>query len=133
MTNSTSRLNDLRDHLASKFSVYTISIAAIGLLCFYFFVFVPKNEQELNEHADRLLNNKAETIYEKYKGFEDAIASSPTAYFAKWYFTIKKDTTAFFMQEVNDSIHFWAKSKAPPKHYHGKACSPEIRVEKKLE
>lgn len=100
------RFDKLRDHFVGKLPVYVISGVLIGLICFYYFVYLPKNEQHLNEHVGRLLNNKSLTILAKYKGYEDALSSSARTYFSKWLFDTRKTTTALQLLEVNDTTYF---------------------------
>jgi hypothetical protein len=100
------RLDNIRAHFVGKLPVYVISGVLIGLICFYYFVYLPKNEQHLNEHVDRLLTNKSKTIYEKYKGYEDALSSSARTYFSKWLFETRKTETALRLLEVNDTTYY---------------------------
>lgn len=100
------RLDTIRDHFVGKLPVYVISGVLIGLMCFYYFNYLPKNEQHLNEHVDRLLTNKSQTIYEKYKGYEDAISSSTRAYFANWLFETRKTYSELFILELNDTTYY---------------------------
>jgi hypothetical protein len=102
----TNRVNSIRAHFVGKLPVYVISGVLIGLMCFYYFVYLPKNEQHLNEHVDRLLTNKAQTIFEKYKGYENALNSSTRTYFAKWLFDTRKTDTALQLLEVSDTTYY---------------------------
>ncbi len=100
------RLDNIRAHFVGKLPVYVISGVLIGLICFYYFVYLPKNEQHLNEHVDRLLTNKSQTIYEKYKGYENALNSSARTYFAKWLFDTRKTNTTLQLLEANDTTYY---------------------------
>lgn len=97
---------NVREHLANKLPVYLLVVVLGALMSFYYFVFVPQNEQRLNEHADRLLDNKAKSVIEKYKGYNNAIATSQKAYFLKWYFKIHPDETGVYVKEKYDTLYF---------------------------
>ncbi|MBI3219071.1 MAG: hypothetical protein HYZ44_06145 [Bacteroidetes bacterium] len=100
------RLDTIRAHFVGKLPVYVISGVLVGLMCFYYFVYLPKNEQHLNEHVDRLLTNKSQTIYEKYKGYENALNSSSRTYFAKWLFETRKTDVALNFLEIKDTTYY---------------------------
>lgn len=100
------RLNSLQAHFVGKLPVYVISAVLIGLICFYYFSYLPKNQQHLNEHIERLLANKAKTIYEKYTGYQDAINSSTEAYFARWLYDTRKAESLLNTYDKDGTIYY---------------------------
>ncbi len=97
---------NVREHLANKLPVYLLVVVLGALMSYYYFVFVPQNEQRLNEHADRLLDNKAKSVIEKYKGYDNAIATAQRTYFLKWYFRIFSQASAIYFKEQNGKLYF---------------------------
>lgn len=63
-------MNTIKEHLGDKFSIYLLLLTIGVLLLFYSFVYVPKKQNQLNDHAVRILENKARSIHDKYKGYE---------------------------------------------------------------
>ncbi len=95
-------MKSLRDHFASNLSVYILVVVLGGLLSFYSFVFIPMNERQVNQHLDRLLANKAKTVYEKYKGYKGAIESTPIAYVISRAFSLKPGLDPIYFYKLSD-------------------------------
>jgi len=101
----------LREHLSQKLPVYLLVVVLGGLMSYYYFVFVPQNEQRLVAHANRLLDNKVKSVIEKYRSYSDAIATAPKAYFLKWYFAVNPNDTEGYVQE-KESTFLFSSSKS---------------------
>jgi hypothetical protein len=87
--------------------VYLITALLGALMGFYYFVFIPKNEQQINEHADRLLYNKAKTVLEKYQGYQEAINTSPKSYFINWFYKVYQNNNVFIQTgNRSDTLFF---------------------------
>lgn len=96
----------MREHFTNKLPVYILVAVLGGLMSYYYFVFVPQNEEHLVEHANRLLNNKARSVVEKYNGYSNAIATAPKAYFLKWYFDTHPNTDRVYIKESGDTLTY---------------------------
>ncbi len=108
-------MNQVFGHFGKHLSIYILLGVLSALMFYYVFRFVPDNEKSLNEHAMRLLDNKARSIAEKYAGYDNAINSAPRSYFAKWFFQIHPDTE-FYLMQTPDGYYF-ARTESRLKEY----------------
>lgn len=108
-------MSAFKEHLGDKLSIY-ILLAVIGsLLFYYYFTYVPGNRNTLNRHASQILEDKAKTIQEKYKGYNDAVNSAPLSYLAKWYFKVNPGECSFDVtDERKEKFYFSRVPKGSP-------------------
>lgn len=99
-------MNKLLEHLGNKLSVYFLLGILSLLMLYYYFGYVPNNNQKLNNHAARLLDNKARSVVEKYNGYANAINSAPISYFSKWFFKLQAPYELFYLEETGKGFSY---------------------------
>ena len=86
----------LRETFTRSMPIYILLTALVGLICFYFFYYIPLNEKRLDSYADRLISNSSRAAIEKFKSYQEAIASNPLGYTTRWALTVNKIESGFF-------------------------------------
>src|SRR6478736_3927729 len=99
-------MNALKEHLNDRISIYVLLIIISGLMLYYNLVYVPTNEQKINEHALRIMENKAKILKEKYVAYQTAINSAPLTYLLHWHFALNPDAEKIFVVKNNNTFFF---------------------------
>ena len=99
-------MNALKEHLNDRLSIYVLLMVLSGLMFYYNLVYVPTNEQKINEHALRIMENKARILKEKYTAYQTAINSAPSSYLLYWYFYINPDAKKLYVLKNNYKFYF---------------------------
>jgi hypothetical protein len=118
----------------NKLSIYILVAVISGLLFYYYFGYVPQNETRLNDHAIRIIDNKSQSILEKYKGYANAINSAPLSYFLHWYFTIHKSEDTILISNGKEDFLFSTEGRhlETPRKVSKKSFHDSSRVDPTL-
>ncbi|HEY8935318.1 MAG TPA: hypothetical protein VIM65_08860, partial [Cyclobacteriaceae bacterium] len=99
-------MNALKEHLNDRLSIYVLVIILSGLMFYYNLVYVPTNERKLNEHALRIIENKARILKDKYTAYQTAMSSAQMSYFVHWYFTLNPDVKKVYLLRNNGAYYY---------------------------
>ncbi|HTJ49650.1 MAG TPA: hypothetical protein VL443_09370, partial [Cyclobacteriaceae bacterium] len=99
-------MNALKQHLDDRLSIYVLVIILSGLMFYYNLVYVPTNERRLNEHALRIIENKARILKDKYTAYQTAMSSAQLSYFVYWYFTLNPDSKNVYLLKKNSAYYY---------------------------
>jgi hypothetical protein len=116
-------MNKIMGHLGDRFPIYLLVFIIGSLMLYYSFGYIPHNQLRLDNYGTRVLANKARTIIDKYKGYDNAVSSAPVSYLSKWF---------FYLYPNANILHVKNQSEKLGRVYYSNTASPffDIKITK---
>lgn len=111
-------------HLGNRLPIYLLVLVIGGLMLYYAFVYVPKNEAALDDHGMRVLTSKRLAITDKYNTYDNAVSSAPVSYLTRWYFARHPKESVFHVQDeskILGYVYFSPENIGP--------CNRQIKID----
>lgn len=125
-------MNKIVEHLGDKLSIYLLLMVIGSLMFYYYFTYVPENRNSLNRHASLILDDKAKSVVEKYKGYNQAINSAPRSYLAKWYFKVRPGESKFYVSDNKNGQFYFSENVRVGRPIVANDVDEKARVDSRL-